>query len=124
MKDHINDLEVKLNRANALLFKMRKFLNITILKTIYFAIFGSHINYANLVWGQNSNAISSIITLQKKAMRINFSQSMNCHPSPLFSRLKLLKFTDKVFLKNVLLISKFINCLFVTSLQQMVPFLL
>ena len=97
--DHIKDTAIKLNRANALLFKMRNFLNITILKTIYFAIFGSHINYSNLVWGQNSNAISSIITLQKKAMRINFSQSRNCHPSPLFSKLKLLKFTNKSFLK-------------------------
>ena len=43
-KDHINDTAVKLNRANALLFKIRNFVNITILKTIYFAIFDSHIN--------------------------------------------------------------------------------
>ena len=51
-KDHINDTAVKLNRANALLFKIRNFVNITILKTIYFAIFDSHINYTNLVWAQ------------------------------------------------------------------------
>ena len=31
--------------------------------------------------------------------------------SPLFSKLKLLKFSDKVHLENVLLISKFINSL-------------
>ena len=48
-KNHINDNAVKLNRANALLFKIRNFVNITILKTIYFAIFDSHINYPNLV---------------------------------------------------------------------------
>ena len=65
-KDHINDIAVKLNRANALLFKIRNFVNITILKTIYFAIFDSHINYANLVWAQNSNAMSRILTLQKR----------------------------------------------------------
>ena len=110
-KDHINDIAVKLNRANALLFKIRNFVNITILKTIYFAIFDSHINYANLVWAQNSNAMSRILTLQKKAMRIITFQSRNCHSSPLFSKLKLLKFNDKVHLENVLLISKFINSL-------------
>ena len=55
-KDHINDIAVKLIRANGLLFKIRNFVNITILKTIYFSIFDSHINYANLVWAQNSNA--------------------------------------------------------------------
>ena len=51
-KDHINDIAVKLNRANALLFKIRNFVNIIILKTIYFAILDPHINYANLVWVQ------------------------------------------------------------------------
>ena len=61
-KDHINDIAVKLNRANALLVKITNFVNI-ILKTNYFAIFDFHINYANLVWAQNSNAMSRILTL-------------------------------------------------------------
>ena len=55
--------------------------------------------------------MSRILTLQKKAMRIITFQSRNCHSSPLFSKLKLLKFNDKVHLENVLLISKFINSL-------------
>ena len=110
-EDHINDIAVKLNRANALLFKIRNFVNVTILKTIYFAIFDSHINYANLVWAQNSNAMSRILTLQKKALRIITFQSRNCHSGPLFFKLKLLKFNDKVHLENVLLVSKFINSL-------------
>ena len=110
-KDYINDIAVKLNRANALLFKIRNFVNITILETIYFAILDSHINYANLVWTQNSNAMSRILTLQKKAMRIITFQSRNCHSSPLFFKLKLLKFNDKVHHENVFLISKFINSL-------------
>ena len=122
-KDHIN-IAIKLNRDNALLFKIRNFVNITILKTIYFAIFDSHINYANLVWAQNSNAMSRILTLQKKAMTIISFQSRNCHSGPLFFKLKLLKFNDKVHLENVLLTSKFINSLLPPSLQQLVHFLL
>ena len=42
-------------------------------------------------------------------MRVITFQSRNCHSSPLFLKLKLLKFNDKVLLENVLLISKFIN---------------
>ena len=42
-------------------------------------------------------------------MRIITFQSRNCHSSPLFLKLKLLKFNDKVHLENKLLISKFIN---------------
>ena len=36
---HVNDLSIKLNRANALLFQMRKYVNLKILRSIYFAIF-------------------------------------------------------------------------------------
>ena len=65
-KDYIYDIAAKLNIANALLFKIIKFVNITILKTIDFAVFDSHINCANLVWAQNSNAMNRILTLQEK----------------------------------------------------------
>ena len=48
--DHINDIVIKLNRANAMLFKIRELVNINILKSIYYAIFDCHLNYANTVW--------------------------------------------------------------------------
>ena len=35
---HVNDLPVKLNRANALLFKMRKYVSCKILRSICFVI--------------------------------------------------------------------------------------
>ena len=34
-KHHVNDITVKLNRVNTLLFKIRDFVNINTLKTIY-----------------------------------------------------------------------------------------
>ena len=60
---------------------------------------------------QHSDAMSRILTLQKKAMRIITFQSRNCYSSPLFLKLKLLKFNDKVLLENVLLVNKFFNSL-------------
>ena len=41
---HVNDLSVKLNRANALLFKMRKYVSFKMLGFIYFAIFDSYLS--------------------------------------------------------------------------------
>ena len=38
---HVHDLSIKLNRANALLFKMKKYVSPKILRSIYFAIFDS-----------------------------------------------------------------------------------
>ena len=66
-------------------------------------IFYPHINYANFVWAQNSNPRSRIFTLQKTPWELLISSQ-----SFLFSKLKLLKFNDKVVFENVLLISKFI----------------
>ena len=37
-KYHVDDLSIKSNRANALLFKLRKYVSLKILRSIYFAI--------------------------------------------------------------------------------------
>ena len=54
---HANDLSIKLNRANALLFKMRKYVSLKILRSICFAIFDSCLSYCCLVWAQNCGTI-------------------------------------------------------------------
>ena len=48
-KDQTHDNAAKLNQANALLYKITSCVSFNTLKTIYFAIFDSHINYANLI---------------------------------------------------------------------------
>ena len=60
-KQHIHDIAIKLNRANSLLYTIRNYVNKHILRTIYFSIFDSHINYANLIWRQNLHAVSRIV---------------------------------------------------------------
>ena len=66
--DQVNTIAVKLNRANALLLKIRNYLNIKTLRNIYFAIFDSHLNYSCIVWAQNINTVRRLIILQKKAL--------------------------------------------------------
>ena len=108
-KSHIDYLSVKLSRTNVLLFKIRNFVNSSILRTIYFAIFELHLNYCCLVWSQNCSAINRLVILQKKALRIINFQPRNSHSSPLFRRSYILKFSDKVTLENTLFVSKAIN---------------
>ena len=38
---HVDDLSIELNRLNALLFKMKKYVSFKTLRSIYFAIFDS-----------------------------------------------------------------------------------
>ena len=67
---HINDLSIKLNRANAIFFKMRKYVSLKILRSIYFAIFSFYLSYCCLVWAQNCSTIQRIIILQKKLLEL------------------------------------------------------
>ena len=83
-KSHTDYLSAKLSRANALLFKIRNFVNSSILRTIYFAILESHLNYCCLVWSQNCNAINRLDILPQKALRTINSQPRNSHSSSLF----------------------------------------
>ena len=108
-KQHIHDIAIKLNRANALLYTIINFVNRHILRTIYFAIFDTHLNYANLIWGQNLNAVSRIVILQKKALIVMNFQSRDSHSSPLFKSNDILKFEDKILIENILFINKSVN---------------
>ena len=48
----VNNIAVKLNRANALLLKIRNYVNIKTLRNIYYIIFDSHLTYSSIVWAQ------------------------------------------------------------------------
>ena len=48
-QNHVNDVSFKLNRANALLYKMRKYVSLEILGSTYRAIFVSYLTYCCLV---------------------------------------------------------------------------
>ena len=108
-KYHVNDLSIKLNRVNALLFKMRRYVSLKILRFIYFAIFDPYLSYCCLVWAHNCSNIQRIIILQKKAIRIINFQPRNFHTSPLFKQNSILKFQNKICLENILFVSKSLN---------------
>ena len=63
---HVKDLSTKLNKANALLFKMRKYISLKISRSIYFAIFDSYLSYCCLVWAQNHSTIQRTVIYTKK----------------------------------------------------------
>ena len=96
-----------------LLAKIRHHINKDALKTIYHAIFSSHMSYAAQIWGLSSKNISnSIQKLQNKALRIiNFKKYYD-ECEILFRQCKILKFEDTIFYNNCLFVS---NCLAKTT---------
>ena len=63
-KAHINDIALKLIRANAMLYKVRDFVDAGILKSIYYALFESHIHYVCIISGRNVCTINQLFILQ------------------------------------------------------------
>ena len=47
--DHIIDTAIRLNRASPMLFKVREFVNVKILKSNFYAIFDCHLTFTNSV---------------------------------------------------------------------------
>ena len=103
----VNDVAVKLRKANGVLAKLRHYMPESILKLVYYAIFNSHLTYCCQIWGQNVPNVSSsllkrIKTLQKTALRLMSFSNFKAHSSPLFSYFDILKFSEIVKLQNVL----------------------
>ena len=114
-KEHMNSIAVKLNRANAVLSKLKVYVSFSILKSIYYSIFESNLNYANIVWAQNICSSHRLFLLQKKAIRIINSADRLSHTNPLFHISKIIKSFDKTAIDNCCFISK---CLFKLSPSQ------
>ena len=102
-KQSINNVDLELNKATAVLSKLGHVLN---LKTPRYAVFESYLCYASLLLVQNTNSVKRLYLLQKKSLRIMFFKSRNSHTSPLFKVSKILKSFDKTTLENCIFISK------------------
>ena len=108
-KKHINEISTKLIKDNAMLSKLRHYVNKDILLSVYYGIFHSHLAYLCLVWGQVNFFLNRITLLEKRAIRILHSAAYGVHTCPLFHRYKVLKFVDLVSLENCIFINKCFN---------------
>ena len=84
---------------------MRYFAKTDLLRTVYFAIFGSILRYAIQVWGQPGNqTIKEAEQIQEKAIRIMSIKVKNKPINLLFRNLKkdILAYNDCIFVHDQL----------------------
>ena len=116
---HLKMLKKKLSRANGLLAKARYYTSTNLLRTLYFAIFESHLRYGCQIWGQQKNQhITDIEYLQRKALRIINFKGKYTPWKPLFKDSKLMSLQEIIQLENCLLVLNQINKNLPTSLQN------
>ena len=107
---HCALLSAKLNRANGMLSKIRHYVNAEDLRSIYHAIFSSHMVYGAQVWGQSlCKHNDNILRLQNKAMRILSFANYRDDANPHYIKHKILKISDHVQLQNCLFVYDYIK---------------
>ena len=89
---HCKNLVKNLKRANGMLCKARHYINNDDLKTLYYAIFSSHLIYGSQIWGQHINTFNNkIFKLQNRALRIIYFDNFRADSNPLYINLKIVR---------------------------------
>ena len=93
-----------------MLSKIRHYVPKEELKSIYYAIFSSHMVYGSQIWGQKSGAsFDKISRLQNRALRIINFVDFRANPNPLYINDRILKLGDQIRLQNCLFVHDYLN---------------
>ena len=100
----------KLSRAQGMLCKLRHYVNISTVRSIYYSIFSSLLTYASTVWGQNNNKqFRRLESIQNKTVKIISFANHFDSPSLSYKTLRILKLRDHIRLHNFLFAHDCIN---------------
>ena len=118
-KNHMDTVKLKLNRANGLLAKLRRYVNLTLLRTIYYAIFEPYLRYECQLWGQaQTQVLQNIEKIQNKALRIlNFKNPWD-PIEQIYKESKIFKLKDIVTISNLKFVYNQINKLYQEFLKK------
>ena len=77
------------------IYKIRKYLNLSSLKTLYYSLIYPYLQHCNLAWGNTSQIhLNPLFILQKRAVRTICNVGFLHHTNELFYRHKILKLKD------------------------------
>ncbi len=94
-KHHISELAKTLNRAIGMIYKIRYNCTKSVLLSLYFSLFHSHLSYGLSIWGSSIDRyLSKLTILQKRIIRAITFSSFNAHTSHIFRDLNILKIKD------------------------------
>ena len=97
-KYHAEMLSNKISKYCGVLSRLKNYLPLFILRTLYFSMVHSHLSYSLLTWGFDSNRI---VKLQKRCVRIITRSKYNAHTQPLMKQLNILSVIDMLLLNSM-----------------------
>ena len=109
-KEHIRKVQNKLSNICGVLYTIRNKISSNIARQIYLSLALPYLTYCNIVWSSASPShFQSLISTQKKIIRLISQKRRNTHTNPLFIDLKLLKFDEICKMNLILFVFKSIN---------------
>ena len=108
--NHLNYVGSKISKAIGILCKARKVFNRSTLLTMYYSFLYPYFIYGIEVWGSAAHCfISSVIKLQKRAVKIITSTNFRSPSQPLFNQLKILPLNKIYEFCIILFMFKYVN---------------
>ena len=90
-RNHINYLSNKISKNIGVMYRARRFLNLQNMKSLYFSLIHSYINYGNIAWGStNKTKLLKLHKHQKHAGRIIFFKRRTSPSRNLMKKLNIL----------------------------------
>lgn len=86
---HVNAVTKKLSKGIFILRKLCNLVDLTVLKSLYYAFVHSHLSYGIILWGNHHSAHNAFL-LQKKAIRVICGVPWKTHCKPLFIKLQIM----------------------------------
>ena len=97
----------KVRRGIGILSRLRHFVDQSVLLKLYYALIYPFLIYGITVWGSTyKSTLKPVFILQKKAMRIITFSKFDCHSSPLFKSLQIIKFFDLILFHIAIFVYK------------------
>ena len=119
---HVDFLASKLRVANGIFAKLRYYIPLNTLISIYHAIFHSHLSYAAIIWGQTLKNNSRISRLQNKAVRIITFSRYDTSADPVYIQTGIPKFSKFIFYLNIKVVHEALNEILPKALQNLFKF--
>ena len=83
-KHHVDCIVKKIRRSTGILSKLRYYVGLDILLSLYYALIYPFLTYGIIIWGNTyKTTLQPILILQKRAMRLISFSSFDEHSSPL-----------------------------------------
>ena len=94
-KAHIKHLCSKISSGSWALLKLRNYVDIQTLKTVYYSLIYSHLQCCISTWGvASAGVLDPLYKLQKRIIRIITKSPYKAHTTSLFKKLNMLKIND------------------------------